>query len=323
MKAIRIEATGGPEQMQLVDLAEPVPGPGEIQIRIKAIGVNFIDIYHRSGLYPLPLPSGLGLEAAGVVAALGDGVDLFTVGDRVGMFVGPVGAYAEQVCIPANQAVLLPDSIPFETAAAVLLKGATVEFLLERCFAIQPGMTALIHAAAGGVGSLAVPWAKARGARVIGTAGSLDKAALAEASGADHVILYREQNVAAEVQRLTDGAGVDVVYDGVGRATFESSLQSLKPRGMLVSFGNASGPVRNVDLGMLARHGSLYVTRPMLMHYYATREELEAGTARLFQQLEKGVIKPRTGLCLPLSKAADAHRALEGRDTSGSIILIP
>ncbi|GIX16112.1 MAG: quinone oxidoreductase [Rhodothalassiaceae bacterium] len=323
MRAIRLLRHGGPEVLAAETLPLPEPGPGEIRIRVEAAGVNFIDTYHRSGLYPLDPPCGIGLEAAGIVDAVGPGVTGWTPGMRAGGFLGPVGAYAEYWVVPAARAVRLPEGLDCKTAAAIMLKAATVEYLVCRCAPVKPGMTVLFHAGAGGVGHLALPWLKALGATVITTVGSHEKAALARARGADHVILYREEPVAARVREITGGGGVDVVFDGVGAATWRDSLASLRRRGMLVSFGNASGPVPPVSLLELTAAGSVFVTRPSLMDYYAEREEIADGAARVFAMWERGVIRPQIAARLPLEKAAEAHRLLESRATTGSVILVP
>lgn len=319
----RIEAIGGPEVIQWVDVDLPPPGPGEVRMRNTAVGLNFIDTYHRSGLYPVPLPSGLGGEAAGVVEAVGAGVDGFSVGDRVATFGPGLGAYSTARNVPAANLFLLPDDIGDETAAAALLKGGTVEFLVERCARVAPGWTVLVHAAAGGVGQIAVRWLKAIGATVIATVGSQDKVALANAAGADHVLVSRGEGIAAFVREVTGGAGVEVVFDGVGKATWEASLASVKRRGLVVSFGNASGPVEGVALGALARAGSVYVTRPTMFDYYVTPEERAAGSARLFQMLRSGAVRADIGQRFALEDAADAHRALEAGKTTGSTVLVP
>jgi len=322
-RAVRFARTGGPEVLRLEPVAVRAPGPGEVRLAQNAIGLNFIDVYHRTGLYRLELPSGLGIEAAGRVLAVGEGVTHLSRGDRAAYMLGPVGAYAEERTLPADRVVRLPEGISEETAAASLLKGCTVEYLVQRTFHVKPGHRVLLHAAAGGVGQLAVQWLKAIGATVIGTAGSPDKAARARALGCDHVILYRQEDVPARLREITGGTGVDVVYDGVGRATFEASLDALRPRGMLVSFGNASGPITGVDLGIFQDKGSLFFTRPNLMHYYAGREEFEAGVAAVFERLLAGELTVAIECRLPLSEAAEAHRALEARETTGSAILYP
>ncbi|MDR3416023.1 MAG: quinone oxidoreductase [Nevskia sp.] len=319
--SIRIETTGGPEVMQLVETPLPAPGPGEIQLRHEAIGLNFIDVYHRSGLYRVPLPGGLGSEGAGVVTALGPGVAGFAVGDRIAYAGGPLGAYSERRNLPARHAVKLPPEIPAETAAAMMLKGMTAYYLLHLTFAVRPGHTILVHAAAGGVGSVLVPWARHLGARVIGTAGSADKARLARAAGCNEVILYREQDVAAAVKEFTSGQGVDVVYDSVGKDTFAGSLDSLRRRGLLVSFGNASGKVPPIEPVLLSDKGSLFLTRPKLADYVATREELTAAAAALFGAIAEGVVQATIGQRYPLREVAQAHADLEARRTTGTTLL--
>ncbi|MBU6164816.1 MAG: quinone oxidoreductase [Alphaproteobacteria bacterium] len=321
MKAIRIEAAGGPEVMQFADVSLPDPGPGEVRIRHTAIGLNFIDTYHRSGLYPLPLPSGLGLEAAGVVEAVGAGVSL-PVGTRVGTCWGPIGAYATHRNIAAAQLVVLPDGVSDEMAAAGLLKGCTTEFLVDRCAAVQAGDWALVPAAAGGVGLLLVQWLKARGVSVIAVAGTAEKLALAAAIGADHGLLDGT-DVAAQVRGLTGGRGVDVVFDGVGKASWESSLDSLKRRGLMISFGNASGPVSGVDLGILARKGSLFATRPTLFDYYAKPEDRAEFGGRVLAMMASGALKLAVNQRYALADVARAHADLAARRTTGSTVLIP
>lgn len=323
MKAIRIERTGGPEVMQLVDVDLPPPGPGEVRIRHTAIGLNFIDTYHRSGLYPVKLPAGLGLEAAGVVEETGEGVSNLKPGDRVAYGNGPLGAYSEARNAPANRVSKLPNGISDETAAAMMLKGMTVRYLLRETYKVSPGDTILIHAAAGGVGLIACQWAKALGATVIGTAGSKDKAGLARAHGCDHVILYKDEDVPARVRELTGGKGVPVVYDGVGKDTLMASLDSLKPRGLLVSFGNASGPVDKFDVGLLASKGSLYITRPTLGSYVANDAELQANAKDLFDVVESGKVKIEVNQTYRLSEVVQAHRDLASRKTTGSTVLLP
>lgn len=323
MQGIRLSATGGPEVLDLVDLPDPTPGPGQVLVRQTAIGVNYIDTYHRSGLYPLKLPSGLGMEGAGEVIAAGTGVDRFRPGDRVAFASGPIGAYAELHLVDAARAVRIPDGVDDRTAAAALLKGMTAEFLLLRCRPVAAGETVLIHAAAGGVGQIMVQWAKALGARVIATAGSPAKAARARDLGADEVILYGEADVAAEVRRITGGAGVPVAFDSVGAATFEGTLASLSRRGVFVSFGNASGPPPAVEPARLMRMGSLFFTRPTLADYVATTEDLDASAAAVFQRIASGDITIEVGQTFPLSQARAAHQALEARQTVGSTLLIP
>ena len=323
MRAIRFSRTGGPDVLETVDLPIPQPGPGQILVRHHAIGVNFIDTYHRSGLYPVKLPSGLGMEGAGVVEATGEGVTRFAPGDQAVYASGPIGAYAECHVVAADRAVRIPEGVTPDLAAAALLKGMTAEFLLRRCHAVAPGEQILIHAAAGGVGSILVQWAKALGAEVIATVGSPEKAALASGHGADHVILYRDQDVAAEVRKITGGKGVAVAYDSVGAATFEGTLASLARRGLFVSFGNASGPAPAVDPGRLSRMGSLYFTRPTLFDYVATTEELDASAAALFDMIVSGRVHIEIGQTFALSSARQAHEALENRSTIGASLLIP
>jgi NADPH2:quinone reductase len=321
MLAIQALQPGGPEVLAAVDLPLPAPGPGQIRVRHVAVGLNFIDTYHRSGLYPMRMPAVLGLEAAGVVDAVGDGVTRFSPGDRVA-YNGSPGAYAEAAVVPADRAVRVPDAVSLETAAAVLLKGMTAEFLVRRCFHVKPGDQVLIHAAAGGVGQLLVQWCKALGATVLATVGSADKAAIALRLGADHVILYGTEDVAVRVAELTGGKGVAVVYDGVGKDTFEASLKSLGRRGVLATFGNASGPVPPfAPLELSGR--SLYVTRPRLFDYIATTEELDESAEALFAVLATGAVKVEIGQTFPLREARAAHEALEGRRTTGATLLMP
>ena len=321
MLAIHAVRTGGPEVLEAVDLPVPAPGPGQILVRHQAVGLNFIDTYHRSGLYPMAMPAVLGLEAAGVVEALGDGVTRFALGDRVA-YNGTPGAYAQAAVVPADRAVKVPDAVSLETAAAVLLKGMTAEFLVRRCHKVEPGQTVLVHAAAGGVGSILVQWAKALGATVIATVGSRAKAALARDHGAGHVILYGEEDVAAKVAEITGGQGVAVVYDGVGKDTFEASLKSLGRRGVLATFGNASGPAPAIAPLELSGK-SLFLTRPRLFDYIATTEELDESAAALFAVLASGAVKIEVGQTFPLAQARAAHEALEGRRTTGATLLIP
>ncbi len=321
--AIRFDHVGGPEVLALGSVEPGAPGVGEVRIRHTAIGVNYIDTYHRSGLYPLALPSGVGLEAAGIVTELGPEVLDFAIGDRIAYCWGPIGAYAAERVIAADRIVALPDGVTDTVAAAALLKGCTTEMLVDRCAKVEPGQTVLVHAAAGGVGQLLVQWLRAAGVRVIATAGSEAKAAIARAAGADDVILYRDSDVAEAVAGLTGGDGVDVVFDGVGKDTWQGSLKSLKRRGLLVSFGNASGPVTGVDLGILAREGSLFVTRPTLFDYSVTVEERRASAAKLWSRILDETLEVAIGQEFALADAAEAHRALEARATTGSTILRP
>jgi NADPH2:quinone reductase len=323
VRAIRFEQTGGSEVLKLVEVETPKPGPGQVLIRHEAIGVNFIDTYHRSGLYPVRLPSGLGSEAAGVVAAVGEGVTRFKVGDPIAYAGGVLGAYADYAVVAADRAVKLPPGIDAKTAAAALLKGMTTEFLLRRCHTVHSGETILVHAAAGGVGQIMVQWAKAIGAVVIGTAGSEQKAARARELGADHVILYREQDVAQEVRRITEGKGVPVAYDSVGKDTFEGTLASLARRGLFVSFGNSSGPAPPVEPGRLMRSGSLFFTRPTMGDYLTTTAELDESAGALFKLIGSGEVKIEIGQTFPLAEARRAHEALESRATIGASLLIP
>ena len=323
MKAIRIEQIGGPSVLRVVGVPVPSPKPGEVLVKHAAIGVNFIDTYHRTGLYPIRLPSGLGMEGAGTVEAVGEGVTRFAPGDLVAYASGPIGAYSEFHVVSADRAVRLPIGVSAEIGAAALLKGMTAEFLLRRCYSVQPGQTVLVHAAAGGVGSILVQWAKVLGAKVIATVGSEDKAMRARALGADHTILYREQDVAAEVRKITGGVGVPVAYDSVGAATFEGTLGSLARRGLFVSYGNASGPAPAIEPGRLSRMGSLYLTRPTLFDYAATTEELDASAAALFGVVGSGQVRIDIGQTFPLEEAQRAHEALEARDTVGASLLIP
>jgi NADPH2:quinone reductase len=323
MRAVQMAATGGPEVLQLVDLPTPQPAPGTVRVKHAAIGLNFIDTYQRSGLYPMKLPAILGGEGAGVVDAVGEGVGEFKVGDRIAYASGGSGGYAEYATVHASRAILLPDDISFEVAAAALLKGMTAEFLLLRCFPVQAGQTVLIQAAAGGVGTIMVQWAKALGATVIGTAGSPEKADLARRLGCDHVILYRSEDVPGRVREITGGAGVPVVYDSVGAATFEGSLQSLARRGMMISFGNASGPVPPVPPLRLMQGGSLFLTRPTMADYTATVEDLRMSAGTLFAAIASGAVKIEIGQTFPLADARRAHESLQGRKTTGASLLIP
>mgnify|MGYP001179290608 CR=1 FL=1 len=323
MKAIRIEKTGGADVMALRDVDLPAPGPGQIRVRHTAIGINFIDIYHRTGLYPVPLPSGLGLEAAGVVEALGEGVTAPAIGTRVGYCSGPIGAYAEAANVPAGRVVALPASVPDEFAASSMLKGMTAQYLLKRTYAVKPGETILFHAAAGGVGQIAVQWAKALGATVIGTVGDAKKAEIVKALGCDHVVNSRTENIAERVRAITKGEGVPVVYDSIGKDTFMASLDSLAVRGLLVSFGNASGAVPAFEPGILSAKGSLYLTRPTLFHYTRDTRELQETADDLFAILASGKVKIAPPARYALADAAKAHADLEGRRTAGALVLVP
>jgi NADPH:quinone reductase len=320
-RVARITRTGGPEVIEWVDVDVPPPGPGEVRMRNHAVGLNYIDTYHRSGVYPVDLPAGLGSEAAGVVEAVGEGVDGLSVGDRVGTFGPSRGAYATARNVAAKQLFRLPDDVDDRTAAAMLLKGCTVEALVDRCARVQPVQTVLVWAAAGGVGQLMTGWLKAIGATVIGTAGTQAKAEHARAAGADHVLLHRDEDVVARVKDMTDGAGVAVVFDGVGMASWERTLAVTARRGLIVSYGNAGGAVTGVNLGVLAAKGSLFVTRPTLFDYYVTPEDRQAGIERLCAMLRSGAIRPEIGQTFALEDAADAHRALEAGETRGSTIL--
>jgi NADPH:quinone reductase len=323
MKAIRFEQTGGPDVLSWRDVNLEELKVGDVRLRQTAIGLNYIDTYHRSGLYPVPMPSGLGLEAAAVIEALGPGVKGFKVGDRVAYGVGPLGAYAELRNFPANRLVKLPKSISDETAAGMMLKGMTVRYLLRATYKVKRGETILMHAAAGGVGLILSQWAKALGVKVIGTVGSDAKMEIARAHGCAHVINSSTEDVAKRVREITKGEGVPVVYDGVGQATLMASLDSLRPRGMLVSFGNASGPVKSFDLGMLAARGSLYVTRPTLMAYVAKDSEFAETAKDLVDIVKSGKVKIPVNQRYALADAAQAHRDLEARKTTGTTVLLP
>lgn len=322
--AIRIASYGDPSVLRYESLPVTGPGPGEALVRHTAIGVNFIDTYHRSGLYPLPsLPSGIGVEAAGVVEAVGSGVVEVQRGDRVAYAGGAPGGYSERRCISEERLIQLPDDIDDETVAAALLKGMTVETLIRQTFPVKAGQTVLWHAAAGGVGLIACQWLRSLGIRVIGTVGSEAKAALARENGCSETILYRQEDFVQRVRELTAGSGVPVVFDAVGKATFLKSLDCLEPRGMLVEFGNASGKPDPFDVNLLSAKGSLYVTRPTLFTYTSKRTDLLGCASALFEVLRQGRVKISTSLRLPLSEAAEAHRRLEARETTGSIILVP
>ncbi|WP_166267143.1 quinone oxidoreductase family protein [Marinobacter caseinilyticus] len=320
-RTIIIEAFGGPDVLTLTEREVGEPGPGEIRLHHKACGLNYIDVYQRTGLYPLTLPTPLGLEAAGVVEAVGEGVTHLKPGDRVAYASQPPGAYTEARVMPAAQVCPLPDGISFEQGAAMMLKGLTVQYLFHRTTPINRGDTVLFHAAAGGVGLMACQWAKSEGITLIGTAGSDEKCALALAHGASHMINYRTENFADRVKALTDGKGVDVVMDAVGKDTFEGSLDSLKPLGMMISFGNASGKVPPLDLGTLGPRGSLKVTRPTLFTHIANHETCQQMARHLFEKVTSGAVTLRIDQRFPLAQVADAHRALEARLTTGATIL--
>lgn len=323
VQAIRFHETGGPEVLRWETVEVGEPAPGQARVRHAAVGLNFIDTYHRSGLYPLPLPSGLGLEGAGVVESVGEGVANVAPGDRVAYAGGPVGAYSEVRNMPADRLLKLPEGLDFQTGAAMMLQGLTSAYLLRRTYRVQPGDAVLIHAAAGGVGLIACQWAKAIGATVIGTTSSEAKAELARAHGADHIIFYGHEDVAKRVREMTGGEGVAVVYDGVGKDTFAGSLDSLRPLGMMVSYGNASGPVAPFDPLLLSQKGSIFITRPTLMHYTAKRADLEALGSELFDVVTSGKVKIEVNQRYALKDAAQAHRDLEARKTTGSTILLP
>ncbi|MCG6974143.1 MAG: quinone oxidoreductase [Desulfobacterales bacterium] len=322
-KALMMEKTGGPEVLQWVDFEPGPPKSGEVLLRQEAVGLNFIDVYHRSGLYPLPaLPAVIGMEGAGVVQAVGEGVSEVAVGDRVAYAGLPPGAYAEVRNIPAHRLVKLPDAISTRQAAAMMLQGMTARYLLHGCYRVKAGDRILVQAAAGGVGLILCQWAKHIGAQVIGTAGSPEKAALAKSHGCDHLILYRDEDFVSRVKEITQGRGVDVVYDSVGQSTFMKSLDCLRPMGMVVSFGQSSGSVPPFDLGILGAKGSLFLTRPSLMAYTAMREDLLAHARDLFDVVEKEAVKIEIGQTYPLAEAARAHRDLEDRKTTGSTVLV-
>jgi NADPH:quinone reductase len=319
----RISAHGGPETINWTEGELPAPSENEVRMRNTAIGLNYIDTYHRSGLYPVPLPSGLGLEAAGVIEAVGNAVRGFAVGDRVCTFGPTLGAYATERNVPASELFKTPDDISDEVAAAALLKACTVEALVERCGKVEAGWPVLVHAAAGGVGLILVQWLKAVGAMVIGTVSNSAKAMLATEAGADHVLLSGDPELAARVRALTDGKGVKVVFDGVGADSWPVSLDSCAPRGLIASFGNASGPVTGVALGTLGAKGSIFVTRPALFNYYADRAERAAGSKRVFAMIASGAISITIGQSYLLKDAAQAHIDLEARKTTGSTLLLP
>jgi NADPH:quinone reductase len=322
-KAVRFHKTGGPEVLQIDDVQVGEPGEGQARVKHTAIGLNFIDTYHRSGLYPLSLPSGIGLEAAGVVETVGRGVTHVGPGDRVGYAGGLPGAYSEVRLVSADRLVKVPGGISDKEVAAMMLKGLTVQYLIRRVYRVERGETVLFHAAAGGVGLIACQWLKALGVTVIGTVGSDEKAKIAKAHGCDHTIVYTRENFVERVKQITGGAKVPVVFDSVGKDTFMGSLDCLKPRGLLAMFGNGSGPVSAFDLNLLAAKGSLYVTRPTLMTYTARREDLEAGAKELFDVVKSGKVKIEINQTYKLEDAAQAHRDLEARKTTGSTILLP
>jgi NADPH:quinone reductase len=322
MKAIQVSQIGGPEVLTLVELPVPEPKPNEAVVQIKAAGVNFIDVYFREGRYPAPRPFVVGQEGAGIVIAIGPDVTTVKLRERVA-YSGSLGSYAEYAAVPADRLVKIPDELDFNQAAAAMLQGMTAHYLSHSTYPIKRGETALVHAAAGGVGLLLVQMCKLLGARVIGTVGSEEKARLARNAGADHVIIYTKQDFETETRRLTEGKGVDVVYDGVGKDTFEKDLNVMRPRGYVVLFGGASGAVPPFDLLMLTQKGSLFVTRPSLQHYIATREELEQRSSDVLQMIVRGDLKLRIHKTYPLAEAQQAHRDLEGRKTTGKLLLIP
>ena len=322
MKAIRVHTPGGPEVMKLEDVAEPSAGPGQVQVKLEAAGLNYIDVYFRSGAYKAPLPLTPGLEGAGTVTAVGSGVTDLRVGDRVA-YTGIAGSYAQMNVCPADRLVKLPDGLSFRDGAAAMLQGLTAHYLVTSTYPLKRGDTCLVHAAAGGMGLLLCQMGKMLGATVIGTVSTEAKAALAKQAGADHVILYTQQDFDTETKRLTGGRGVDVIYDGVGQTTFLKGFDCLRPRGLMALYGAASGPVPLFDLQVLNAKGSLFVTRPSLNHHIASREELVQRSGDVLGWIRDGKIKLRVELTFPLEKAADAHRALEGRQTPGKVLLLP
>ncbi len=322
MKAIRVHAPGGPEALRYEDVPQPTPSAGQVLVKVEAAGVNFIDVYQRTGHYKVELPFTLGQEAAGVVTAVGSGVTDVTVGARVA-YAAVLGAYAEYATVPADRVVVLPDGVSSKQGAAAMLQGMTAHYLASTTYPLKPGDSCLVHAAAGGVGLLLCQIAKLRGARVIGTVSTREKAELARDAGADEVIRYTEQDFEAEVKRLTNGAGLQVIYDSVGKTTFEKGLNCLAHRGMMVLYGQSSGPVGPFDPQVLSQKGSLFLTRPTLVHYIATRAELVAQAGELLGWIKQGTLKVRTDHELPLAQAAEAHRLLEGRKTTGKVLLIP
>lgn len=320
---IRLHETGGPEVLRVETTSVGDPGPGQVRLAQSACGVNYIDTYHRSGLYPIPggLPNGLGLEGCGIIEAIGDGVTGLNVGDRVAYGTGPIGGYAAARVMPATGLVKVPDAITDVQAAGMMLRGLTVQYLIRRLFKVEPGMTVLFHAAAGGVGLIACQWLKALGATVIGTVSTEEKAELARAHGCDHPVLYTREDFVARVKEITGGKGVPVVYDGVGKTVFEKSLDCLAPRGLMCTFGNASGPVPDISPLTLSQKGSLFLTRPTLAHYTANRTELEEAAADLFSVVANGTVKIEVGQTFALTDARAAHEALESRATTGSTVL--
>src|SRR5215467_4615953 len=320
--AIRIHQTGGPEVMKWDSVEVPAPGPGQVRLKQHAVGVNYIDVYQRSGLYKMPMPYVAGSEGAGEVVAVGPGVSDFKVGDR-GAYAGAIGGYAEERVMPAERLVKLPDTIDYKTGAAMMLQGMTVRYLLRQTYKVGPGTTLLFHAAAGGIGLIACQWARHLGANIIGTVSTPEKAALAKAHGCTHVINYKTEDFVKRTRELTDGMGVDVVYDAVGEDTYPGSLDCLKPLGLWVSFGNASGAITNFDILQLSAKGSLYCTRPTLGTYIAKRADLLANANELFDVVSKGIVKINVNHTYRLADAAQAHRDLEARKTTGSIVLVP
>jgi len=322
-QAIRFHKAGGPEELSFDTVDVPAPGAGEVRVRHTAIGVNYIDTYHRSGLYPLPLPSGVGTEAAGVAEAVGAGVTDFKRGDRVAYCTTAVGAYSTERNVPADKLVKIPDGVDDRAAASLMLKGLTVQYLFRQTHRLQAGETVLFHAAAGGVGLIACQWARALGVTMIGTAGSDEKAALAREHGCAHTIVYTRENFVERVKAITGGKGVPVVYDGVGKDTFPGSLDCLSPRGLFVSFGSASGAIAAFNIGLLAQKGSLYATRPTLFNYASTPDKLRAMAEEMFALVREGKLKAEIGQTFALRDAAEAHRALESRKTTGATVLLP
>lgn len=323
VRAVRIHEYGGPEVMKFEDVTVGQPGAGEVRMRHTAVGLNYIDTYHRTGLYPVPsFPCVIGMEAAGQVLEVGSGVTELKAGDRVA-YANPIGSYCEERLIPAERLVKIPDSVDDKTAAAMMLQGMTAHYLLRRTFKVEPGTVMLFHAAAGGTGLIACQWARHLGATVIGTVGSEEKAELARAAGCTHVINYRTENFVDRVNEITDGKGCDVVYDGVGKDTYPASLDCLKPFGLWATFGNASGKIENFDLGLLAAKGSLYATRPTLFTHVAKREDLVTTANELFDVVGKGAVKISVNQTYPLGEAAQAHRDLAARHTTGSTVLLP